>query len=498
MDTSNVNHRPWEAEQSHVQKAPSSNPQTLPSIAALTGGVSGGGPQPAPEKLNLSMSAVQRDSGAWSVAAQSTRSSAYSNNTGTFLASSTQSPNRLSGSERSPYTPDTSIAPSSAGPQPSPGFPPPQQSSTLPSINQSFDGPGQRGSGGDFVESRRSSIDSRVNQGMDRLALNPTSPYGSASASQASIVSNLNRERGIRDDFAKSNGYHPQRYSGPQPMSPLGRLSGDHRNEYRRQAPAIMENPQREIYNAESPTRGLPYAFPDPDAPQRPVPPHMERRGSAAESVGSSIWTTESTRLPPGQQELPQNIHHHSLQHGRDMVGDPDSPGSSAPGAYSRTPELRITHKLAERKRRSEMKDCFEALRSRLPQSPSQKSSKWETLTRAIEYISSLEKTNGRQDNMIQELHRQQGKMQMQMEEMSAQLGRIQQQSGQSFETVSHHQATPQAQQPPAFQNHYVNGLSDAGTNEMPRGLPSIVNGFGGPAPTLAPMQGIQYSEDRR
>lgn len=158
-------------------------------------------------------------------------------------------------------------------------------------------------------DSRRSSVDSRMNQGLHALALAPSSPYGSTNASQTSIVSSLQRERNIPG----AGGHRNSRHSNPPPLSPLGPTSnaGDYRSG--RVAPPISSNPRSDIYNAAQPTAGQPYAFPDPDfVPQRSsgsgeearnASAQFSRRGSLATSVTSSIYTNDS-RLPAGQRRL--------------------------------------------------------------------------------------------------------------------------------------------------------------------------------------------------
>jgi hypothetical protein len=254
---------------------------------------------------------------------------------------------------------------------------------------------------GDISEamSRRESVDSRINQGFHDMRLG-NSPYASHNQSTASIHTTLQQHRNPRaglDTLAVhriSNGYQPSADRNPDPNTKM------------RIAPAITGPATSQIARAAEPTKGQAWAFPEEEIQRMPSTGSGSlidsRRSSIAESFASSQYTTES-RLPPGQRRLEENlavspyqrlsnasgeystVHHHSLQH--KQLGDlrNEEAGVHA-GAqpYSRTPELRVSHKLAERKRRTEMKELFDQLRDLMPQERGSKASKWEILTKGL------------------------------------------------------------------------------------------------------------------
>ncbi|KAI9647288.1 hypothetical protein NHQ30_003671 [Ciborinia camelliae] len=285
-------------------------------------------------------------------------------------------------------------------------------------------------------DSRRESVDSRLGNGLQELRLN--SPYASNNQSTTSIQSTLQQQRNpgnAADRLSNprySNSYQPQRL--PEPMSPRSTIP--------KTAPTITGPAMSNIARAAEPTKGQAWAFPEEIVEKIP-PSHSRnredtqsisrvgtsflnldsRRSSMAESIASSQYTTES-RLPAGQRRLEDGIssdfrlsrassefqnvshHHHSLQNRQisDLQTDEgDSPNNGQP--YSRTPELRVSHKLAERKRRTEMKELFENLRDLMPQERGNKASKWEILTKAIAEHNSQAKQI---DDLKARLHNQQ------------------------------------------------------------------------------------------
>ncbi|KAL0254319.1 hypothetical protein SLS55_009793 [Diplodia seriata] len=278
-----------------------------------------------------------RDSGAWSMSqAQSKHSSGVSNTTNLQLQTilnAEDSPSRAS----VPETPQSLRQPS-------------QTPQALPSFNHNFDTRQSLDASSSYLESRRSSVDSRMNAGMTHLAISPAP------------VINPN----------------PRNVSGmPDPM-------------------------------AAAPTKGFPWAFPDAEPDERrgsssgdssierstrSIP---SRQNSFATSINSSIY---AEALPPGQKRFEDEIphtHHHSMQHRNITNLQSEHAATPGTGNYSRTPELRVSHKMAERKRRSEMKQLFDELNGIIPNSPGNKSSKWEILTKSIEYIRSLQRNYDR------------------------------------------------------------------------------------------------------
>lgn len=239
--------------------------------------------------------------------------------------------------------------------------------------------------------SRRESVDSRINQGLSDMRLG-NSPYASHNQSTTSIQNTLHSQRNPRPGLETppvhriSNGYAPSAERNPDAK-------------IIRTAPAITGPATGNIARAAEPVKGQAWAFPEAEDQRysQSQPYDLSRRSSITESIASSQFTADS-RLPPGQRRLDDGpsppslvdlpVHHHSMQHRQlsdlqgDMQGDMGEDGGTGSQPYSRTPELRVSHKLAERKRRTEMKELFDALRDEMPQERGSKASKWEILTK--------------------------------------------------------------------------------------------------------------------
>ncbi|PKI84100.1 hypothetical protein MVES1_002159 [Malassezia vespertilionis] len=117
------------------------------------------------------------------------------------------------------------------------------------------------------------------------------------------------------------------------------------------------------------------------DGRQAIFPPNFSgvAHEDAYKKVSESDGMHGMTAPPPLGAESGASMHSKSR---RDSSYDSTSEKKDTP--YSRSPSLRVTHKIAERKRRKEMKELFDELKEYVPVDRGPKTSKGDILTKAV------------------------------------------------------------------------------------------------------------------
>ncbi|KAL8698154.1 MAG: hypothetical protein Q9224_001978 [Gallowayella concinna] len=146
---------------------------------------------------------------------------------------------------------------------------------------------------------------------------------------------------------------------------------------------------------------------------------------------------------------------------------------------------------MAERKRRTEMKFLFDSLRNQIPASHGSKSSKWEILSKASDYIKSLEnscKANSAAQGQLGQVVQDLDVIRRENESLRAENHRLFQEMN-AYRDARHANMVQQAPIP----QHYPAPTASMSVDPSSRSLPPPHN-----VGHASSMQGVQYTDGVR
>ncbi|KAI0081801.1 hypothetical protein K474DRAFT_1703650 [Panus rudis PR-1116 ss-1] len=201
------------------------------------------------------------------------------------------------------------------------------------------------------------------------------SPHGRPPAGIATFAWNSQGPPSLHPDQSESPQPHSQNEAGmaaavPPHYDPMSIV------------PSVSYSPDRRLSVPTASTETM--STPSAAGPSRVLRQRSRPTSRARAKEQSAANNPPQSPGPAGSNVIPEDAAAQELRLQKE-------PGATP---YSRSPELRISHKLAERKRRKEMKELFDELRDQLPADRGMKASKWEILSKAIDFILTLKQSH--------------------------------------------------------------------------------------------------------